>query len=90
MAENNYFDHTGIDGSSPGDRISAAGYNWKTYGENIAAGYSDAKTVMEGWLTSAGHCSNLMNTDFKDVGVGVVDGGSDTYGIYWTQNFGAQ
>jgi uncharacterized protein YkwD len=90
MAENNYFDHTGIDGSSPGDRISAAGYAWKAYGENIAAGYTDAESVMQGWLTSPGHCANLMNTSFKEVGVGVVKGGSGSYGTYWTQTFAAQ
>ncbi|MEJ2620559.1 MAG: CAP domain-containing protein, partial [Candidatus Thiodiazotropha sp.] len=89
MADNNYFNHTGQDGSSPGDRISAAGYSWRTYGENIAAGYQSAESVMEGWLNSPGHCSNLMNSRFKDIGVGVVNG-SGTYGIYWTQDFAAQ
>ena len=89
MADNNYFSHTGQDGSSPGDRITAAGYNWRTYGENIAAGYRDAESVMDGWLTSPGHCANLMNSRFKDIGVGVVNG-TGTYGIYWTQNFAAQ
>jgi uncharacterized protein YkwD len=89
MAENNYFSHTGQDGSSPGDRITAAGYDWRTYGENIAAGYRDAETVMEGWLTSPGHCANLMNASFEDIGVAVVNG-SGSYGIYWTQDFAAQ
>jgi uncharacterized protein YkwD len=89
MAENNYFSHTGLDGSNPGDRISAAGYDWTTYGENIAAGYSDAETVMDGWLTSEGHCANLMNSSFMDIGVGVATG-NGSYGIYWTQVFAAQ
>jgi uncharacterized protein YkwD len=89
MAENNYFSHTGQDGSSPGDRISAAGYDWRTYGENIAAGYRDAETVMDGWLTSAGHCANIMNSSFEDIGVGVANG-NGSYGIYWTQVFAAQ
>ncbi|MCG7870805.1 MAG: CAP domain-containing protein [Candidatus Thiodiazotropha lotti] len=89
MADNNYFSHTGQDGSTPGDRITAAGYNWRTYGENIAAGYRDAETVMDGWLTSPGHCANLMNSRFRDIGVGVVNG-NGSYGIYWTQNFAAQ
>jgi uncharacterized protein YkwD len=89
MAKNNYFSHTGKDGSSPGDRISNAGYAWMTYGENIAAGYRDAESVMDGWLTSPGHCANLMNPKFKDIGVGIVNG-SGSYGIYWTQDFAAQ
>ncbi|MES9940855.1 MAG: CAP domain-containing protein [Candidatus Thiodiazotropha sp. 6PLUC2] len=89
MAENNFFSHTGEDGSSPGDRISDSGYVWRTYGENIAAGYRDAESVMDGWLTSPGHCANLMNANFKDIGVGIVNG-SGSYGIYWTQDFAAQ
>ena len=40
MANKNFFSHTGSDGSNPGQRISRAGYNWYTYGENIAAGYT--------------------------------------------------
>jgi uncharacterized protein YkwD len=40
MANNNFFSHTGSDGSNPGQRISRAGYSWYTYGENIAAGYT--------------------------------------------------
>ncbi len=88
MADNNYFDHTGNDGSSPGDRITAAGYSWRAYGENIAAGQPDAESVMQDWLESAGHCANIMRSGFEEVGVGVAQGGS--YGIYWTQDFAAQ
>lgn len=87
MADNNYFSHTGIDGSSSGDRITAAGYTWYTYGENIAAGYPDAESVMQGWLESEGHCSNIMTDAFLEVGVGIAKGGD--YGTYWTQDFGA-
>ena len=86
MADNNYFSHTGSDGSSLGDRMSAAGYNWSTYGENIAAGHADAKSVMQGWLDSPGHCSNIMGSEFSEVGVGRAEGRG--YGVYWTQDFG--
>ncbi|MCS6832098.1 MAG: CAP domain-containing protein [Flammeovirgaceae bacterium] len=48
MVENNYFSHTGKNGSSPSDRIEAEGYHWKTYGENIAYGYSSEEVVIEG------------------------------------------
>jgi uncharacterized protein YkwD len=87
MAENDYFSHTGLDGSSPGDRISAAGYNWSSYGENIAAGYGDAQTVMDAWMASAGHCANLMNDRFTEMGAGTASNPGSTYGIYWTQDF---
>jgi uncharacterized protein YkwD len=90
MAENNFFSHTGLDGSSPGDRITAAGYHWRTYGENIAYGYTDAQSVMDGWLLSAGHCANIMNSNFTGVGVGSATANHGSYDIiYWTQNFAA-
>ncbi|HEX2864806.1 MAG TPA: CAP domain-containing protein, partial [Deinococcales bacterium] len=87
MVKNNYFDHIGSDGSNPGTRATAAGYNWYTIGENIAAGYPDAASVMDGWLRSPGHCANIMNPNFKDIGVASVSGGS--YGTYWTMDLGA-
>jgi uncharacterized protein YkwD len=86
MAEEDYFSHTDSDGNSPGDRITAAGYRWRTYGENIAAGYRDEQAVMDGWLSSPGHCANIMNATFTEVGAGKVNGGG-YYGIYWTQDF---
>lgn len=83
MAEHSNMSHTGSDGSQPGDRIEAAGYTWSTYGENVAYGYSSAKSVMEGWMNSSGHKANILNCDFKEIGVGLS--GSDNY---WTQDFG--
>ncbi|HEX4374518.1 MAG TPA: CAP domain-containing protein [Puia sp.] len=83
MDENNYFSHTGLDGSSPGDRITAAGYIWNSYGENIAEGFSDEQSVMNAWLQSEGHCLNIMNAGFKEMG-----SGKD--GTYWTQDFGSR
>jgi uncharacterized protein YkwD len=83
MKDNGYFSHTGKNGSSPGDRIKAAGYMWKTYGENIANGYSTEQQVMTAWLASEGHCKNIMNASFKEFGAGKE-------GSYWTQVFGAK
>jgi uncharacterized protein YkwD len=83
MNDNNYFSHTGLDGSSPGDRITAAGYIWTSYGENIAAGYPNEQSVMTAWLQSEGHCMNIMNAGFKEMG-----SGKD--GTYWTQDFGSR
>ncbi|MFW5444596.1 MAG: CAP domain-containing protein [Methylococcaceae bacterium] len=85
MAKNDYFSHTGLNGSNAGSRITAAGYSWSTYGENIAAGYSIAQSVMDGWLASSGHCSNIMKSSVTNVAVARASGGS--YGIYWTQVF---
>jgi len=83
MKTNNYFSHTGLDGSTPGQRIKAAGYQWNSYGENIAIGYPTEQDVMNGWLNSEGHCKNIMSGLFKDIGVGED-------GNYWTQEFGTK
>ncbi len=83
MKSNDYFSHTGLNGSNAGQRITAAGYIWKTYGENIAKGYASEQAVMNGWLSSEGHCKNIMNANFKEMGVG-------KQGDYWTQLFGAR
>ena len=88
MGENDYFSHTGLNDSSPGDRITAAGYVWTTYGENIAAGYLTPEAVMAGWMVSPGHRANILNPDFCDIGVGYAYITPSSYGQYWTQNFG--
>ncbi len=90
MASNDFFDHTGLDGSSPGERITAAGYDWYTYGENIAAGYGDAQAAMDAWIASPGHCANLMNPNFMEMGAAMGSDPDSTYGIYWTQDFAAR
>ncbi|MEW8525964.1 MAG: Ig-like domain-containing protein, partial [Candidatus Thiodiazotropha endolucinida] len=87
MADNNFFDHTGLDESDPGDRITAAGYIWRTYGENIAAGYPDEESAVSALLDSPGHCANIMNPGFSEVGTAVAENSASTYVIYWTQNF---
>lgn len=83
MKANNYFSHTGLNGSDPGQRITAAGYVWTSYGENIANGYTSEQAVIDGWLGSEGHCKNMMDGDYKDMGVG-------RDGNYWTQEFGSK
>jgi len=53
------------------------------YGENIGMGYKNEKEMVEGWLKSPGHCKNIMNKGYKEMGVAKV-------GSYWTQTFGAR
>lgn len=83
MYQNYFFSHTAPDGSNGGVRIQRAGYVWRTYGENIAMGYKNERETVEGWLKSPGHCKNIMNRNFKEMGVARV-------GNYWTQAFGAK
>ncbi|MGW2650169.1 sigma-70 family RNA polymerase sigma factor [Streptomyces sp. NPDC001393] len=87
MATRHFFDHTNPDGADPGQRITAAGYRWSTYGENIAQGQQTAASVMESWMNSPGHRANILNCSFKDIGVGVHQGAG---GPWWTQDFGAK
>lgn len=88
MAANNYFSHTGRDGRSPGDRMRAAGYSWRSYGENISAGRSTVDATIDGWMASPGHCANIMNPSFTEVAVACVKGGTSQYRTYWTMNLG--
>ena len=88
MANQNYFSHTGKNGSQPWDRMTAAGYAWRTAAENIAAGQPDLTGVMDGWVKSPGHCANLMSVAYTEVGMAMATNSSSDYRIYWTQNFG--
>jgi uncharacterized protein YkwD len=87
MAARDFFDHTNPDGADPGQRITAAGYRWSTYGENIAKGQQTPESVMDSWMNSPGHRANILNCSFKDIGVGVHRGAG---GPWWTQDFGAK
>lgn len=88
MANNNFFDHKDREGRTPGDRAELAGYSGQLIGENIAAGQDTVRKVVDGWLASPGHCANLMNPRFRELGAAyAVDPKSDA-GIYWTTMFG--
>ena len=90
MANNNYFDHKGRNGGTPGDRAELAGYPGQQIGENIAAGQDSARKVVEGWLASPGHCTNLMNPAFRDLGAAYATDPKSDAGIYWTALFGVK
>ena len=87
MATDNFFDHTGSDNSNAGERIVEQNYNWVTYGENIAAGMQGTQQAVDGWLDSPGHCANIMNPLFTEMGVACSRNAGTKYGTYWTQVF---
>jgi uncharacterized protein YkwD len=91
MATNAFFSHTGSEGSSAGDRITREGYSWSTYGENIAVGYLSVSSVLQGWLGSEGHCRNLMNPAFREIGAGRAEGpfSGNLQAPYWTFDMAA-
>jgi len=91
MAVQDFFSHTGLNGSQPWDRVSATGYQWSRVTENIAAGYRTAQEVVRGWINSPGHRANLLDPNVTQIGVGYFflanDTGNVNYNAYWTQVF---
>jgi len=99
MATNNYFNHTDSLGRTPGVRIAAFGYTYGTWGENIAAGYSDAQSTFTQWQNACdpdstdactyAHRVNMLNGNYKVMGIGRVYSATSMYRWYWTTDFGA-
>lgn len=87
MANHNYFEHQDLSGHSPADRVRAVGYKEKLVGENIAYGVENADEAVQGWLDSPGHCENIMDPRFAEMGIGFAQGRSSRHGLYWVQLF---
>jgi uncharacterized protein YkwD len=89
MIQRNYFGHGLV-----GARLASFGYNWSTYGENIAGGYgrrlSSPRHMFDMWWASPAHHANIMNGAFEEVGIGTATGeynGIARYTMY-TVDFG--
>lgn len=80
MDNNDFFAHRGSNRSNAGQRLLDLGYDWMFYGENIGKGYNSEKDVVAAWIRSKIHCKNIMNPNFKEIGVA-------SSGIYWTMVF---
>jgi uncharacterized protein YkwD len=90
MATRQYFNHQGKDGAKVAERAVRAGYRWRRIGENIATGQDSAADVVAGWLDSPGHCANVMDPNFTDMGAAyAIDRQRKPPRAYWTQVFGA-
>ena len=85
MAVHNYFEHQDRSGHSPADRVRAVGYAEKLVGENIAYGPKSADEVVQGWLDSPGHCENIMDPRFAEMGIAFAAGQASKHGLYWVQ-----
>ncbi len=81
MARQRVMTHTGSDGTQPSDRVTQAGYAWRLVGENIAHNQRTVPEVVEDWVQSPGHCRNLMDARYAEMGAAEQD-------LYWTQVFG--
>lgn len=88
MAAHDHFEHTGTNGSTPAQRATLAGYQWRNVAENIAAGPATAELVVDGWLNSPGHCANIMGAPYTEMGVAFAVNDRSRAGIYWAQEFG--
>ena len=78
-------------GDAFADRITAIGYRWQAAGENIATGYPTPRAVVAGWMASTGHCHNILNPTFRDIGIAENESpvrGFASGPATWTQDFG--
>jgi len=85
MALHDYFEHQDRSGHSPADRVRAIGYRETMVGENIAYGPESAEEVVRGWLDSPGHCENIMDPRFSEMGLAFAAGHASRRGLYWVQ-----
>jgi uncharacterized protein YkwD len=91
MAENDHFDHSSVGGDlgdDPFERMERTGFAGEPVGENIAQGYESPFQVVAGWMTSDGHCANIMNPYANVIGIGYFHQQPGSFGHLWTQNFG--
>lgn len=80
MAKQGYFSHQSPDGGTMVSRLEDAGLDYGYAGENIARGQDSVGDVMESWMNSAGHRKNILNPNFKKIGIGLYD-------EHWVQVF---
>jgi uncharacterized protein YkwD len=73
MAARNYWSHNTPDGQTPWTFVSAAGYDYQAVGENLAYGFATSSDTITGWMNSAGHRANILNSNYLDVGFGIIN-----------------
>ena len=74
MATRGYFAHNSPDGKQPWSWITAAGYNYRYAGENLAVRFVDSKDVVVAWMASPTHRANIVKPNYTEVGVGLAQG----------------
>lgn len=84
QAARNTMTHTGSNGSDAGARILAAGYQYSTWAENVAAGQPDAAAVVSAWMASAPHRANILSSQVVHIGVAAAASSNGT--LYWTMD----
>jgi uncharacterized protein YkwD len=71
-----------------GVRLRSVGYAAAGAGENLAAGQSDIEDTLQAWLASPSHCANLMQPEYRDVGLACVQRRGSRYERFWVAHFG--
>lgn len=79
--------HVSPNGARGGQRIAGAGYAWKAWGENVAAGQPDCATVMAAWMNSPGHKANILNPTFVHIGMAAAANSAGV--VYWAMDLAA-
>lgn len=89
MAAHHHCSHTDSRGRRLAERIPLFGYvNYQIIGENLAAGLTTPEEVVAAWMQSPAHRENLLNPNFREIGIGFSE--SDTGRYYWVQELGAR
>lgn len=88
MAARNYFDHRSPEGRTVSERVKASAYKFQLVGENLAGGDPHVASAIQGWIDSPGHCVNMMDPRFADVGVACIGDRHSQWGTYWTMVLG--
>lgn len=81
MHANNFLEHTGSDGSTPGDRVRDEGYIPSALGENIGQGFSDEAAMLQWWVNSPDHQRNNINPRYEDFALAKAGNGSQRYWV---------
>ncbi len=91
MALNDYVGQTGSDGSTPPQRMAAAGYGpIVLWGESVRGGPATVGDVFAQWLASPGDAANILNPEFREIGLGHVSRKNTTFEHYWSLEFGSR
>lgn len=85
MINKGYFSHTSPTYGSPFKMMESFGIKFSAAGENIAMGQKTAEEVMNAWMKSPGHRSNILSPSYTQIGVGLAKNSNGT--CYWTQMF---
>jgi len=73
MAARDYWSHNTPEGNPPWIFFTNAGYQYQTAGENLAYGFLNSASTVDGWMGSEGHRANILNATYKEVGFGIAN-----------------